>query len=609
MKKILQNKIKIAIFSSIVLGFFAFSILFFPKIKDIPSTLGESTQKEVETILWKNFEYNKSAEPDISAAVKDGITPNKYIFGMEEGTEPIASIYKYSISDDKYTDIEYTYDVENNSIVFSTTNSEDEKIVVYYNDTNFDNSKITINDLDSSFVEIKGAPISIAVDRKWALTGTESFKENAKVKFNLTTESSSHYKNFYVEVDDSNYEQELVETSPNNFEVEIDTNLLSPGEKTVHAVIIDNDGNIFKTYNLQFNVSYPVYVAWTIDWEGYDSSNQTLELINNLSNKYDIPIVHMWNPRAHYILSENRLNELLTWLRNREQNNRDEIGLHLHMYFDMIKRIGIQEIIKSPSWDSRGTGSDVPQYAYSYEDQLKMFKWAIEQFKEQGLATPTIYRSGGWMADSNTLKALAATGFKIDSSGRSTDFSLGKYLVKYNTPQDTNEEEKTDPVTRSATKEEIIKYKDTQNQIEQTGSGSLIFSDEEGQSYTFIQEAVEGKWDLNVNTQPYLPSSTDINASGSAPIGIWEFPNNGEESWRMNTTQLIKNFEANYSGGTVNDAVVVTYLSHPHSISVDMQKLEPLYAHIDKNSITSDNGPVVYANFSEIYLDITGNQL
>jgi hypothetical protein len=173
---------------------------------------------------------------------------------------------------------------------------------------------------------------------------------------------------------------------------------------------------------------------------------------------------------------------------------------------------------------------------------MQLLKWAKDQFAANGLPEPLFFRAGGWYADIDTLQALADSGFLIDSSGRPY-YELG-------------------------------------------------------------ENKIPGPWNLKDTTKPYKPSVLDQNKTGSNTINIWEFPNNGEDSWRLDGQKLIAKFDANYNGVALDEAGVLNYVSHPHAIGVDIPRLKVAYNHIEQYTISTDSGPVVYISIMDLLQEI-----
>jgi hypothetical protein len=84
-------------------------------------------------------------------------------------------------------------------------------------------------------------------------------------------------------------------------------------------------------------------------------------------------------------------------------------------------------------------------------------------------------------------------------------------------------------------------------------------------------------------------------------MGLWEFPDNGADSWAYSTGQLIARFKANFSGESLFEKQVVTYLSHPEWFSKDKPKVEALFTELELFSNTADRGPVIYITLEKAY--------
>lgn len=299
----------------------------------------------------------------------------------------------------------------------------------------------------------------------------------------------------------------------------------------------------------KISLSYPVYVAWTLDWEGYNFSNSHLDMIQALTNrKQNVPITHFFNP-AYYTstnVSDARADELLAWIKNRVNTHDDVIGMHLHMFYYMVEAFGI-EPLEEPTWASRGTGSDVPMTSYTAEEQAKMIELGTNLLKSKGIEEITAFRAGGWFANESTMQALEDYDYTMESSGR-TYYSLGNNLV--------------------------------------------------------------GPWSLPETQQPYYMCRSDQNAEcdGAAAFNILQIPNNGGESYRFTANQLVDRFTANYKSGVAENLIVVTYLSHPEWFYIDNPKIDKLFNHIDNFAYAADNGPVIYTNLETIEQSWISNQ-
>lgn len=305
---------------------------------------------------------------------------------------------------------------------------------------------------------------------------------------------------------------------------------------------IKKQDTLVATNTQTFYVSKPVYVAWTLDWEGYNFSDEYLNYIQELTNREQkVPLTHFFNP-AYSVAGgtlKSRGTRFANWIKERQPTYGDEVGLHLHMFYYMVQAAGVTPLT-DPTWGSRGTGSDVPLSSYTLDEQRLIINWGKKMLNDQGFNNLMSFRAGGWYADEDTFKVLEDTGFKIESSGR-TAYSLGNGLP--------------------------------------------------------------GLWDLRDTTQPYYPCKTNKNqtCSGNNAFKVMEIPNNGGESYRFTVAQLSNRFKVNYNGQPQEAHRAITYLSHPEWFNVDRPKMTEILKQVDEHLFAADRGPVIYATLETIY--------
>lgn len=338
------------------------------------------------------------------------------------------------------------------------------------------------------------------------------------------------------------------------FQASIKISELDAGVYQIQAVARpkENKLKLYESSYTSVNLSYPLYVVWTQDWEGTDVDDYKLNGLNNLANKYQIPLTHFFNPRIYVssAVKKARADLMTLWVINRQKYYGDDIQLHLHMWYDMVAAAGVKPIYgPTVPWLYRD-GGGVPASLYSVEDFKKILNWSRQIFLDNGLDSPIAFRAGGWFADTNTFKSLEEAGFQIDSSGRTY-------------PSNAR------------------------------------------------QQAYPPPWNLKATTQPFKPNRSDINSSKSPTFNVWEFPNNGADSYWYNTNELINRFDQNYphKGAILTKPVVVTYLSHPPFFVTDQPKMNAVFAYIQNFINRDDKGPVVYSNLSGVFdsWDRSGN--
>ncbi|MBU0976259.1 MAG: DUF2334 domain-containing protein [Patescibacteria group bacterium] len=388
---------------------------------------------------------------------------------------------------------------------------------------------------------------AFTANRTWHLKGSAEKEYSTialtfKLKNSLIPDDNPTYK-----IENSGIKGRFNKSKDGEYTAKISTSELDPGTYRILASA-DFGGREFTADPVQVKVSYPVYVIWTMDWEGGDTVDAELKNLNNFSNKYNIPITQFFNPSIYTgTVSSQRAEYLTKWLLDREAAG-DEIGMHLHMHKTLVAAAGLEPKDK-PQWTNYlDNGHDVPCSTYSYKEFKQILDWSIDKFAENGLDKPKSFRAGGWFADLDNLKALQDTGFLIDSSGRDA-YVWGS------------------PETK-----------------------------------------ITGPWNLSITTQPYKPSASNQNSSTPYPnLDLWEFPNNGANSLFYTSDDLINRFDINYNKKILTEYRVVTYLTHPHEISKDIQVLDPVYKYLSKSSIEKDKGPVIYTTLIDAYNDIVSN--
>lgn len=389
--------------------------------------------------------------------------------------------------------------------------------------------------------------ISSDLSKKWYLRGKE-FIGNSPLEAQIVVDTKdlgctpqTLVAKAAIANSEISSETKLKNASVNRISFNIDA--LAEGTHTLNLeVSVEESKQVMATSQLTFYVSKPVYVAWTLDWEGYNFSDNYLNQINQLSQRSQrVPITHFFNPL--YSISGGTLQRrgayFANWIKGRQEAYGDEVGLHIHMFYEIATAAGVTPRT-DPKWNARSNGSDVPLTTYDLDEQRKIIAWSKANLQQQGFTNLKSFRAGGWFANLDTLKALEESGFVIESSGR-TAYSLGG--------------------------------------------------------------GISGPWRLDAAAQPYYPCRNNQNAgcSGANAFTIMQMPNNGGESFRFSTTQLIDRFRGVYNGQPQAKHQVLTVLSHPEWFNVDYPKINSLFGTIDGHLYAEDKGPVIYATLETIH--------
>lgn len=328
----------------------------------------------------------------------------------------------------------------------------------------------------------------------------------------------------------------------------IDVSSMSLGKHQVKTVV-QIGGNEIATQPSSFNISDPVYVTWTIDWEGYDANQSYLDALTTISEEQQMPMTQLFNPRIYTApdITPERVEYLTAWVKNRGQLYGEEIGLHLHMFPDFIQAAGL-EVKTQPVWGGGFTeGYDILTTTYDSQEMYQILEFAKSMMNQHGFDQPRSYRAGAWFANTETLSALEQAEFLIDTSART--------------------------------------------------------------QYQFGTNHIPGFWNVAITTQPYNPSTTDQNSYSPPPqFDILEIPNNGADSFAFTAEQMIDRFNQNYPGGVSHHLRQITYLSHPHWFNPSRQDaMRQVFTHINQYRFDTDHGPVIPTSLMGVYRAWTDN--
>jgi hypothetical protein len=367
----------------------------------------------------------------------------------------------------------------------------------------------------------------LSLIRNWYLKS--NYVEQKEINIQLELPEDRDIKVEYL-LDDTVLETE------NSYSLSLPVDSLETGEHRIN-VNIENCSNTYSQEKL-FNVSQPVYVVWSIDWEGFDVKQEYLDQMAQISSKYNAPMTHFFNPYIYLYLNQERSAYLTNWVKQRNES----IGLHLHMYSKLVSAAGVQ-VNNSIAWGSpTGNGHDTPNTTYNYNEYTKIIDWSIKQFEKNELNRPTMYRAGGWFIDEENLRVLNDLEFTLDTSGRT--------------------------------------------------------------SYVHGRNQLVGEWSLKSTTQPYQLNSTDQNITSNPNMNLWEYPNNGGDSWAYTSEKLIERFRDNYIGGISTQKKVVTYVTHPHWFDKEGPNIEGTLKYINTMSYGTDSGPILFISLDNVHKDI-----
>ncbi len=210
---------------------------------------------------------------------------------------------------------------------------------------------------------------------------------------------------------------ERVATDPVFFGATFDARGLEAGRYAVDIVEHLASGADAVVATTEIVLSQPVYVVWTLDFEGDAAGDDEMANTAAIADGLHVPMTVMWNPRVWTTtqVSAERADAMLAWTKGRAAKG-DEIALHLHAWTDYVRDAGVLPRT-TPSWAGRGDGYDVPLTAFDEAETRRLLDRALALMAQHGMARPTSFRGGGLFASAANLRAVAAAGFSVDASG------------------------------------------------------------------------------------------------------------------------------------------------------------------------------------------------
>ncbi|BCX14161.1 MAG: hypothetical protein KatS3mg085_693 [Candidatus Dojkabacteria bacterium] len=402
----------------------------------------------------------------------------------------------------------------------------------YIQDNKPENNQITDNIIELNLENFEHLDFSVTSKKNWILYDSldNFFYIDILFEPNLDKE-----KQYYLY---DNETKEAIEIEKNLNLLKVPLDKIYPGQK-YFSILAYFDDKVVRSNNFRINISYPLFVAWTVNWEGTDPGSENQSLVDKISKNYSLPVTHFFNPRVliKNDITEARKIDIVNWLIERREKQKDEVALHLHMHHDMLLNAGVKTIENVETWNGDLRGYDTPPTVYSYEDFKKLLAWSLDLLNSYNLNQVNGFRSGGWFANEEILRAVEDSGFKYDSSSI-TPFEIGKNK--------------------------------------------------------FIQD-----WNINPTSQPYFPSYTNKNLK-NGDMKLMEIPTNGGESLYSPPEKLIENFYQNYSPNTtLNSSNIIVFASNIDWFYQEEPKINILFEEIQKYRYELDRGPVCFVTIQE----------
>ncbi|MCX6808706.1 MAG: acyltransferase family protein [Candidatus Berkelbacteria bacterium] len=422
-------------------------------------------------------------------------------------------------------------------------NNENINLYIYFGDFKTSAPLVATKKDESSKIkyqvelkDIENYPVRATVGKRWNIF--DEYNNIAALTFSANTDLDLKNPVVNWQILNTTKSGFMTFVDTGTYETSIPLSGFKPGTYQIVADIVDGD-KTYQSQNCGFAVSEPLYVSWTIDWEGYDAKDDYLKAMTDIADQNDMPLTHYWNPRIYTTdtISKGRVSQLTDWIKARLDKG-DDIGMHLHLFYDLVTSAGVTPH-QTPNWGDNGDGYGVPLSSYTPDEITLIVNKSRQIFSDNGLPNPIYFRAGAWFADATVLNTLANLNFSSDSSGRT--------------------------------------------------------------KYTFGKNNLPGPWNLLATTMPYYPSASDQNKSGTDNLSILEIPDNGADSYWFSAKELIERFDQNNTSATLDSKKQITFLSHPHWFnSAEQQRVTDLFNCMKPFRSDLDTGPVVFTSVSKI---------
>lgn len=388
----------------------------------------------------------------------------------------------------------------------------------------------------------------LTLSKKWVLKSDGHTMGDKTVQLSADLEGTTPVTQIVVHMDGKLVSMVRADEGINL--IDIPVSRLSVGK---HQVTVDILGGEGSRDVLTLNVSYPLYVIVSTDWDDTRAEDVVFDYIDQLHLKFpDMRITHFFAP-YHYTdpkLSHARKRFVHRFMRRMHEVEGDEIGLHIHGWCHFINTLSVDCRTEESFSRDDGTGYTTILAAYEQFEMERILRGSIRMFERKGLPRPTSFRAGGWTADEKVLAALANTGFVVDTSSV--------------------------PAHRLSS----------------------------WQGFPLFDWNMENWKGITETSQPYYPSETNAAKTGYPHIPILEVPDNGVLVDYVSAKEMKDIFDLNYpEHKPLKKPTMYQIGFHPVDSFLygeRMDAMEEALNYTESHSYVKDNGPVVYANISDL---------
>lgn len=339
-------------------------------------------------------------------------------------------------------------------------------------------------------------------------------------------------------------------------DISIDLSDYSPDTHTVILALPETDTAFFSDV---FFLTAPVYVTVSNDWDApqtgvdFDQNLTSSETLH--AHHPELVMTHFAGPYAFTdpTIPADRKDWLASWLVRMQDDYGDEIGLHIHPYCNFMSVAGVDCVTDS---SFRYNETDLSGYTigcnrYSVEEFTQALHAADSIFLACGLGKPVSFRAGAWTTDLKVMQALENADYTVDASGFNSlrGSSLSQYVL-----------------------------------------------------YTWLV----ANWNsISDTSQPYYPSTSDINIQAFPCFDVLEAPDNGILIDYIDIASMVEVFESIWNGALIIEPRHFSIGYHPDSYDayeIGDRRLSGILNYLDELLAASDKGPVVYIRMKDLPL-------
>jgi hypothetical protein len=216
-----------------------------------------------------------------------------------------------------------------------------------------------------------------------------------------------------------------------------------------------------------------------------------------------------------------------------------------------VEAAGVPCHIEPRFHDGSADGYTTILASYSEDDMATMLEHARTVYREHDLGEPTSFRAGGWTADASTLRALARTGYRVDSSAVPA------------------------------------------HHLEEWRGVAL---------WDWTTSHWEG---IATTTQPYWPGPSDptrdASATGESPLSLLEVPDNGALVDYVTGAEMTHIFDENFPAAALGRPTLYQVGFHPPNFSEQfLSRMQIALGTVDDHLHSEDRGPAVYVRISDL---------